>query len=40
MENKMVGEIFTVAGVVFVLTLIGMAVGFGILKVRGEGKEA
>lgn len=35
----MAGEIFTYAGVIFVLTLVGMAVGFGILKVRGEGKE-
>jgi hypothetical protein len=36
----MAGEIFWVAGVIFALTLVGMAAGFIILKIRGEGKEA
>ncbi|AGY60137.1 cytochrome b6-f complex subunit PetM [Gloeobacter kilaueensis JS1] len=35
----MTGEIFFVAGLVFVLTLVAMALGFGILKVRGESRE-
>ncbi|WP_197530125.1 cytochrome b6-f complex subunit PetM [Gloeobacter violaceus] len=38
--EAMTGEIFFVAGLVFVLTLVGMAIGFGVLKLRGEGKEA
>ncbi|MBC8121414.1 MAG: cytochrome b6-f complex subunit 7 [Gemmatimonadaceae bacterium] len=35
----MAGEIFTIGGLVLVLTLVAMALGFGILKVLGEGKE-
>jgi hypothetical protein len=33
MEAK---EIFTTAGVMWALTLTGLAVGFGLLKVQGE----
>ena len=32
----MAKEIFTVAGVMWTLTLTGLAVGFGLLKVQGE----
>ena len=32
----MAKEIFTVAGVVWVLTLTGLSVGFGLLKIQGE----
>jgi len=34
-----VSEIFTVAGLLIVMVLAGMALGFGIIKVRGEVKE-
>jgi hypothetical protein len=33
MEAK---EIFTTAGVMWALTLTGLAVGFGLLKIQGE----
>jgi hypothetical protein len=29
-------EIFTTAGVMWALTLTGLAVGFGLLKIQGE----
>ena len=29
-------EIFTVAGVMWALTLTGLSVGFGLLKIQGE----
>jgi len=29
-------EIFTTAGIMWVLTLTGLAVGFGLLKIQGE----
>ena len=29
-------EIFTAAGVMWVLTLTGLGVGFGLLKIQGE----
>ena len=32
----MAKEIFTVAGVMWALTLIGLSVGFGLLKIQGE----
>ena len=32
----MMKEIFTTAGVMWLLTLIGLSVGFGLLKVQGE----
>ena len=32
----MTKEIFTVAGVMWVLTLTGLSVGFGLLKIQGE----
>jgi cytochrome b6-f complex subunit 7 len=35
----MTGEIWSIGGLMILLTLGGMALGFGILKVRGEGKE-
>jgi hypothetical protein len=33
MEAK---EIFTIAGVMWALTLTGLSVGFGLLKIQGE----
>ncbi|WP_218081466.1 cytochrome b6-f complex subunit PetM [Anthocerotibacter panamensis] len=33
------GELFTTAGIIIVFTLVGMAVGFAIIKLRGEVKE-
>jgi hypothetical protein len=33
------GEIFTIAGLIFVLTLVGIVVGLGVIKIRGEVKE-
>ena len=36
-ENKTVTkEIFTAAGVMWALTLTGLSVGFGLLKIQGE----
>ena len=32
----MTKEIYTVAGVMWVLTLTGLSVGFGLLKIQGE----
>jgi cytochrome b6-f complex subunit 7 len=32
------GEIFTVAGLAFSLILVGLALGFGLLKIQG-GEE-
>ncbi len=32
----MVNEIFTIAGIMWALTLIGLGVGFGLLKIQGE----
>jgi hypothetical protein len=32
----MANEIFSTAGVMWALTLIGLSVGFGLLKVQGE----
>ncbi len=32
----MAKEIFSVAGVMWVLTLTGLTVGFGLLKIQGE----
>ena len=29
-------EIFTIAGVMWLLTLTGLAIGFGLLKIQGE----
>ena len=29
-------EIFTIAGIMWVLTLTGLSVGFGLLKIQGE----
>ena len=29
-------EIFTVAGIMWLLTLTGLSVGFGLLKIQGE----
>jgi hypothetical protein len=29
-------EIFTTAGVIWALTLTGLSVGFGLLKIQGE----
>ena len=29
-------EIFTVAGIMWALTLTGLSVGFGLLKIQGE----
>ena len=29
-------EIFTTAGVMWILTLTGLVVGFGLLKIQGE----
>ena len=34
----MAKEIFTVAGVMWALTLTGLSVGFGLLKIQGEQK--
>ena len=33
--NQMAKEIFTIAGVMWALTLIGLSVGFGLLKIQG-----
>ena len=33
MESK---EIFTIAGIMWALVLIGLSVGFGLLKIQGE----
>jgi hypothetical protein len=32
-ENK---EIFSIAGIMWALTLTGLSVGFGLLKIQGE----
>jgi hypothetical protein len=29
-------EIFTIAGIMWALTLTGLSVGFGLLKIQGE----
>ncbi len=29
-------EIFTIAGIMWLLTLTGLSVGFGLLKIQGE----
>jgi hypothetical protein len=34
--KKMTKEIFTVAGAMWALTLTGLSVGFGLLKIQGE----
>ena len=34
----MAKEIFTIAGVMWALTLTGLSVGFGLLKIQGEQK--
>jgi hypothetical protein len=34
--QKMAKEIFTTAGVMWALTLTGLSVGFGLLKIQGE----
>jgi hypothetical protein len=33
MESK---EIFTIAGIMWGLVLVGLSVGFGLLKIQGE----
>lgn len=32
-------ELFSTAGIVIVVVLVGMALGFAVIKVRGEVKE-
>jgi hypothetical protein len=37
-EVEMAGEIFTTAGLAMILTLVGLAVGYGILKVTNANE--
>ncbi|MGY2709311.1 cytochrome b6-f complex subunit 7 [Thermostichus sp. OS-CIW-31] len=37
--ESMAGEIFTIAGLCIVLTLVGVALGYGILRVTQGGAE-
>ena len=36
LKKKMAKEIFTIAGIMWALTLTGLSVGFGLLKIQGE----
>jgi|GEM_PF-1631450 PetM family of cytochrome b6f complex subunit 7. len=37
--ESMAGEIFTIAGLCIVLTLVGVALGYGILRATQGGAE-